>query len=486
MTDILRWPLFGGLADLRTRRALQVVLLAAAAAIVAHGLWGPQVAPRNTATVLVWVHYRGLLLLALVAVGSLFCTACPMMLVRDAARRVVEPRFTWPRALRNKWLAIGLLAAGLYAYELFDLWSLPATTALIVVGYFAAALLVDLLFRGAAFCKYVCPVGQFNFVGAAMAPFELRVRDERTCASCRTADCIAGRRSAAAPVPMTFVRPLPPPAMERRVVARGCELGIFLPAKVGNLDCTLCFDCVRACPHDNIGLMTRVPGAELTPAGRRSGIGRLAERGDLAALALLVTFGGLLNAFAMTAPAATADAWLAGAMGTRSEAASLLVLFALGIGLVPVLLVGAASALTARLSSRPTDTTRAIAIRYAFALVPLGVGVWVGHTAFHLLTGLFTAVPVVQAAAADAVGHDLLGAPLWTWTGVSPGTVWPLQIGAIVLGALGSAGVAQRLADEHDGAWAAAPWHVVIALIACTALWVLAQPMEMRGLGVTG
>jgi polyferredoxin len=32
--------------------------------------------------------------------------------------------------------------------------------------------------------------------------------------------------------------------------------------KVGNLDCTMCLDCVHACPHDNIALVTRIPGAE--------------------------------------------------------------------------------------------------------------------------------------------------------------------------------------------------------------------------------
>ena len=52
---------------------------------------------------------------------------------------------------------------------------------------------------------------------------------------------VAGAHAPAAPAPLPLVRALPPPAT-RPVVARGCELGIFLPAKVGNLDCTLCFD----------------------------------------------------------------------------------------------------------------------------------------------------------------------------------------------------------------------------------------------------
>ena len=57
----------------------------------------------------------------------------------------------------------------------------------------AAALLVDLLFSGATFCKYLCPIGQFNFIASTMSPLELQIREESTCRACRTADCIKGR-----------------------------------------------------------------------------------------------------------------------------------------------------------------------------------------------------------------------------------------------------------------------------------------------------
>ena len=44
------------------------------------------------------------------------------------------------------------------------------------------------------------------------------------------------------------------------VLQRGCELALFQPRKIGNLDCTFCLDCVHACPHDNVGIGCRVPG----------------------------------------------------------------------------------------------------------------------------------------------------------------------------------------------------------------------------------
>ena len=154
--DVLRWPLIGRLLRWRhARTTLQLTALLFAAAMVLHGLFGPQIAPRNLATVLTWVHYRGLLVVALLAAGNFFCTGCPFILVRDAARRQHRPSRGWPARLRNKWLGIALFATVLFVYELFDLWALPRATAWLVLGYFAAALAIDLVFTGASFCKYL-------------------------------------------------------------------------------------------------------------------------------------------------------------------------------------------------------------------------------------------------------------------------------------------------------------------------------------------
>ena len=131
--------------------------------------------------------------MALLAAGNVFCFGCPMIRVRDWGRRLHAPARRRPRLLRTKWIGVVLFAAVLAAYEWFDLWALPRATAVLVLAYFAAALVVDLIFSGAAFCKYLCPVGQFNFVASTMSPLEVRVREPAVCGTCRTFDCIKGR-----------------------------------------------------------------------------------------------------------------------------------------------------------------------------------------------------------------------------------------------------------------------------------------------------
>jgi ferredoxin len=342
-----------------------------------------------------------------------------------------------------------------------------------VLGYFCAALAIDVVFAGASFCKYVCPIGQFNFLTSMLSPLELRARRPETCAACRTVDCIKGRRVPAAPL---------------QVVRRGCELGLFLPAKVGNLDCTLCLDCVHACPHDNIALATRTPGAELLERGRRSGIGRLGQRADLAALAVVFTFAGLVSAFAMTSPAYLVEQRLAVGIGTRSEWPVLAIIFLVSVLIGPALLLAAAGSVTRAVSAR-RGTLSATVITYAYALIPIGLGIWVAHYGFHLLTGVLTIVPVVQSAVVDAFGHALLGGPLWGWVGMQPGAVFPLQLGCVVLGATGSLAMVQAISrrdQPSQSVRASAPWLVVVLLIATTALWILSQPMEMRAVSALG
>lgn len=470
--DVLRWPIVGPFLRWRhARTALQLCLLAMAVVVVVHGFIGPDFGSTNLATVLTWVHYRGLLVIALLAIGNLFCTGCPFIRVRDWGRRLHAPSWAWPKHLRGKWIAVALFIAVLFSYELFDLWALPRATAWLVLAYFAGALAIDLTFKGATFCKHLCPIGQFNFVASTISPFELRTREQGTCESCQTADCIAGRYSPTAPTVL---------------VQRGCELGLFLPAKVGNVDCTFCLDCVQACPHDNIAIASRVPGLELADDRRRSGIGRITDRLDIAVLVVLFVFGSLLNAFAMTAPAYQLQTSIADLLGGVSSAVSLGAMFAVGLGLVPAMVVGFAALATPRPTLSVRTSVFSAAPRFVYGLVPLGFAMWFAHYGFHLATGLLVVVPVTQSAAIDTAGFAALGQPLWRWAGMRPGSVFPIQLGVLLLGTIGSVALVRLIArrDHPDrAARAAVPWTIVACAIAVFAVWILFQPMEMRGMG---
>jgi ferredoxin len=454
------------------RTVLQIPVLMVSVAMILDGLLGPSLAPKNLATTLSWVHFRGALVLVLLCAGNFFCLACPFMLVRNMARRFFRPRLNWPQKLRNKWLSVGLWALILFCYEEFSLWSSPWWTAWLIVAYFLTVLVVDGLFKHASFCKFVCPIGQFNFVAATISPLEVKVRDLEVCDDCATKDCIRGRRAA---------------GPELVVIQRGCELALFQPLKVGNMDCTFCLDCVHACPHDNIGILSRLPASELMIDPRRSGIGRFSQRKDLAALAIVFSFGALLNAFGMVSPVYALESWLARVFRVNSKAPVLGLLFAMFLLLEPAVLLGLAAWLT-QIGRGSKRALLPLAVRYTYGLVPLGFGMWLAHYSFHFLTGLYTVVPVTQSAAAR-LGWTFMGSPRWTWLGIPLRAVEPLEIGFLVLGLVGSLLVIYQLAESdcaENPLRAFAPWAAVSVVLWVAAMWMMLQPMDMRGTFLAG
>jgi hypothetical protein len=471
--DLLLIPALGPFLKWRhSRTLLQIPLLVVSAVMILHGLFGPSLSPKNLATVLTWVHFRGALVLVLLCAGNFFCMACPFMLVRNFMRRWIHPRFTWPRRLRNKWIAVALFALLLFSYELFGLWSSPWLTAWIIIGYFLSILLIDGLFKHASFCKFVCPIGQFNFLASTLSPLEVEVRDHEVCEDCHTKDCIRGTRASDSNLV---------------ILQRGCELALFQPSKVGNMDCTFCLDCVHACPQDNIGILSRLPGSELMVDPQRSGIGYFSHRKDIAALAIVFSFGALMNAFGMVSPAYMVEGWLSHLLQIKSETPVLGLLFTIFLVIEPAILLGLA-AWVARTWAGVKRAWLPLMIRYTYSLVPLGFGMWLAHYGFHFLTGLYTIIPVTQSALAD-LGWPILGNPRWTLVGIPKYVVEPIEFGFLLLGMAGSLLVLWHLArddSEDHPIRAFAPWACVCLLLLLASIWLITQPMDMRATMMAG
>jgi polyferredoxin len=467
--DLLRLPLLGSFVRWRySRLALQLPLLLVAALALYDGFEGRQLAPRNFATVSVWLHYRGLLVLAIALLGNLFCAACPLLLTRGPTRLLkrVVPQFRWPSRLRAKYLVIGLTLIYLYAYEHFDLWASPWLTAWLIVGYFGGAFLVDAFFPAGTFCKYVCPLGNFNFALSTASPTQIAARDPDECVRCEGKYCLHGRVES--PGRRATLRDPPVPAIARSTSYPGCETLLYVPQIDSNMDCTLCFNCVRACPYDNVALTVRVPGEEWW---------RSRPRLDWALLGVLLFYSGLLNAAAMTPPYYALAEQVGSALRTRSDATVLAILFAawgvLGYGLTAL----AATASSHLLGVR--ERALAAVRRWGRAFLPLAFATWAGHYAFHILTGWASIVPVAH----QALGNLGLagGEPDWSLAALVPeNLLYPLQVGILYLGIMGAAYVIFRTAGR-EGLRAGVPVLVLTLALVAFALWVLAQPMEMRG-----
>lgn len=476
MGDILKVPLLGRFLKWKhSRTAMQSVILAIGLVILFDGFFGPQLSPRNVAGVSVWVHWRGFVILALLIAGNLFCMACPFMLVRKLSKKLFPANKIWPSKLHTKWLAALLLIAYFWSYEVFDLWASPWWTAWVAVGYFLAAFIIDGIFKGATFCKNICPIGQFHFVNSLGSPLEIKVKDQKVCASCKTKDCIKGRyevqeKKGGLPV----------------LVQNGCELNLFQERKVGNMDCTFCLDCVKACPYDNIGMVTRKPFAEIWADKFRSSIGYFKNRPDFALLVLVMVFGSLVNALGMISPIYDFEVWMAGVLGTTSEPLVLTIIFLFGMLIIPVALMFIFAYLM-KLVTGAKESLLQLATHYSYALVPIGFGMWAAHYMFHFFTGALIIFPVLQDFFSDFGLTFLDGIDMTGWAAITP-DAWNLPIITILL-ALGLAGSLMAIYKITEGYFegtarrikAAVPWYALAVMLFSFSLWIMRQPMEMRG-----
>ena len=463
--DLLSLPWIGAFLRARSgRRLMQGVLFAVAAVVILDGLFGPQVSSANLAGVLPWTYWRAFVVIGLLAAGNLFCIACPFTLFRELGRRLGLRQRSWPRALRSKWFAVVLLALFFWAYEVYSLWDKPIWTAWLIINYFLVAFAIDALFSGASFCKYVCPIGQFQFVASLVSPLEVKVRQPDVCVSCKTHDCLRGNSH-----------------------QRGCEMELYLPRKSGNLDCTFCLDCVRACPHDNVGLLAVAPSMDIVRDPPRSSIGRLSRRRDIAALTLVFVFAAFANAALMVTPISSWRDHIAANLNLSSTIPVTTVLFLFAFVLAPLILIGG-SVLAGRAIARVKLPRIEMIGRFSLALVPLASAMWAAHYLFHFLLGWNSVLPVFQRVLSDlgwAVSSQsnssVAGPPL------SMEHLRILQTVLLDVGLLATLYVGWRIARVHapklrSAFGVMAPWSSVAVSLYAFGIWTFLQPMQMRGM----
>jgi polyferredoxin len=489
--DVLKLPVIGKILRWRYGRLVfQIPLFLIALLLIYDGFTGPSLASQNLATVVPWVHYRGLVIVALLVAGNLFCMGCPFTITRGLAKRLNKKERHFPKVLRNKWLSIGGLLGLFFLYEWLNLWSSPALTAWVIVMYFAASFTLELIFTESAFCKYVCPLGAFNFVYSTVSPTQITAQNLSVCHTCVGKECVNGSYSAAPLILIDQIGINGEPDKTHTHGAQGvlgCGTQLFAPQIKSNMDCMLCLDCVRACPHDNIALAIRTPGRELFDPEAWP------KRWDFSLLFVFLSFMALVNAFGMIPPvyglieeiARVLHLKALGFSDLMTEGLVLFLLFVVGSIVIPLGLVLLASWLTRQLSS----TVKKYSLRqtlgfFAPIFVPIGLGIWIAHYGFHFLIGAFSIVPVFQSFLIDH-GITILGqAPNWSLTGFDPAVTGIIQVIGLIGGTVGSFFLAQSIARRVYGKqqfMALLPWAFLILTISYVALQIFSQPMEMRG-----
>jgi hypothetical protein len=212
-------------------------------------------------------------------------------------------------------------------------------------------------------------------------------------------------------------------------------------------------------------------------------VGRFANRPDIAALVLILVFGALTNAAGMIAPIATLVSQAQIMFGLPRPAVVALFLL-IGMVLIPGLLVFGAG-VTSRKSGKISVPLAQLISDFAMTLVPLGFSVWVAHLVFHLFTGSHTPIPVIQRVA-YSLNMPFFGKPDWAIRSWAFPQLLDFEIIILEIGLLGSLyaawKVARRYATATGRSWLVfAPWSLLDFLFFLVAIWIIFQPMDMRG-----
>ena len=474
--ELTRWPpLARAMKSRWFQPAVQLPVVIGFVAVIVCGLVGSQEPGRNIAPVLTWnIWWIGLIFLVMFA-GNLWCFMCPWTAIPDwimrrslvAVREIRSFGLRYPRFRLWMWPAIVLFAFVTWLELAYDAANRPWLTSVFGIFMVVLAWLCLVLFERKAMCRYVCFVGRVSGQYATMGMLELRRRDNEVCRSCTSSDCVHGREG----------------------VGYACPTSEYMGAMNDNQYCTLCTECVKSCPHDNIALNVRSSGADLLYPHR--------AKIDEAYMAILVFIVSAFHGAAMIPKwkewETAVRGWVvdhdllglgelfAGSQGGVVTFTLLMVVCILGPGLLYLLLCAAM-----RVASGRSDVgIRKLFVRFAYTLLPIALFYHLAHNATHV----FWEWSKLRRLISDPLGWgmDIFGtarAPLSSlWT---PETIWYLQIALVVVGHVYGIFVAQReVFRVYDGDRKAAfRVHLVmiVGMIAMSmlSLWLLAQPMYMR------
>jgi len=323
---------------------LQSVALFCFLLILAAGLFGSP--KHNIAPVLTWTWWWALLIFLVLGLGQAFCAICPwealssLVTALSPRSRIKQLGFErpWPKWARTV-VPATLLFVLLTWFELGqDVTHSPSMTATMALVMAGMAILAALFFEKRVFCRSLCLVGRVTGLYSLFSPIELRRQSAEVCLSCTSKACYHGTET-----------------------STGCPTNLFPGALRENTHCTLCTECIRACPHDNIGIQLRPPAADLTH--------KIRFQWDEAFLAIVLLSLTSFHGFTMTPLWGALNQWLRAETGWGPT--PIFTLLMSGMLVAPIILFTAGARIAAKLggtqaghrpvpSERQNPTTTAI------------------------------------------------------------------------------------------------------------------------------
>ena len=303
----------------------------------------------NFALVFVWIFWGTVAPISMWLIGRYWCAMCPFHMLGKYLNKFFGRAKQPPRWVRRygSWVALGLFIAIVWFEHAVNIFRSTTLTLLLLVPVLLGAVIGSLLYRNIEFwCRHLCPLLPLARNYSTMSLLEVRA-DEGACKGCSVKACYRGDQGIS-----------------------GCPVGLYLGNLNSMQDCIQCGQCFRACPTDGaLGARFRCFLDEF----RRLRLPKL----EGAAFAAMWP-GALAIHYFTLHPAG--DAMMKKWMASTGISSYVLLWTLVYFGAIhaSLALVAGATAVTSALSRQPLKAAFA---RYAYAFIPLGVGI---HTAFNM------------------------------------------------------------------------------------------------------
>ena len=449
LTRLAKRPYFPAMVQ-----SLSVVLLLL---VIVSGLFGHE--KNSIGPVLTWTWWWALLVFMILGFGNAFCMVCPWEAVSSLITslsfksRVKQLCFDvpWPKWGRNV-VPAALLFVALTWLELGqDVTHSASVTAILALGMTGLAVLTAIVFEKRAFCRYVCLVGRVSGIYSLFSPVELRPDSADVCRQCTSKACYHGTETTGP-----------------------CPTNLFPGNLKENNYCTLCTECVRSCPHENLSLRTRGFGHDLFNRDR--------FQWDESFLVILLLALTSFHGFTMTPIWTRMNQWLRAESGFGASVV-FTILMVLMI-LLPMLMFWGSAHLSRALSKDKSASARKIFRAFAYSLIPVALFYHLAHNSMHFFLEAGSIIPLLS----DPLGR---GWDLFGTAGQSYGpllrleSIWWMQIALIVIGHIFGVLVGDRISGrifqtESDRSRGLFPLLCVMVLYSCFSVWLISQPMDMK------
>ena len=428
--------------------------------IIYAGFYGNQHPGKNIAPTLTWnLWWIGLIFLILFF-GKLWCYACPWDAVTNFMTRLsvfkvkkntINLGWKWPKYFKNIYLAMIFFILLTWLELGYHVTMSPEATAALGLIMLSMVFLPGLLFEKKAFCQYGCLIGRISGLYAMFSPVEVRSRDKGICKSCKTVDCYMGNDKGYA-----------------------CPTNQNLKKMDVNTYCTMCAECFRTCPSDNVAFNVRPFGKDLLKTK--------SFRKDESYLSIILFSLTAFHGLTMTPVWKIFVQKLQAYFGSGEITA-----FSVGMTicvLIPFILYGLFIYFSKLTANEKGQGFWDLFIKFAYGLLPIALFYHIAHNVEHFF--MEGQKLVVLISDPFGYGWDLFGtAGMQLSPILSLQSVWYIQVILIIIGHVFGIIITHKHSYQIFESRSAAiksqiPMIILMILFSVLSLWLVAQPMEMR------